>query len=140
MKGLHITEHNVLSRSNNDCVKDRDYKPDIKMMQLITKKIGCNLPWSRLPGGLMKNCSNESDYNKYLKAIFQYQKEILDIPKKCTFDTWTISHLEDYFEEKNETSILLDLMATEGQVHTSLSMKTYHFKIQWRTFSFLLLG
>ena len=86
------------------------------MIELITEKIGCKLPWSRIQVGSMRNCSSESDYDKYLDTIFTHQIEILNIPKKCSFDSWIMSHVEDYSEESNKTSIVLDLLSTEGEV------------------------
>ena len=116
MKTLELTENKVLSKSNQMCIDNRDHNPDQKMIELITEKIGCQLPWSQNPVGPIKNCTIESDYDEYFKSIFNHQKEISNIPKKCIFDTLVTSHLEDSSKEGNETSILLDLTVTEGQV------------------------
>ena len=116
MKALKLSENKVLSKSKEVCIGNRNYNPDQKMIELITEAIRCQLPWSKIPNGSMKNCSSESDYDKYLKTVFKHQIDILNNPKKCVFDSWTMSHLEDNSREGNETSIILDLMATEGQV------------------------
>ena len=118
LKSIQLTEHYIMSKSNNECNNVKDYRPDDKMIELISQKIGCKLPWSRLEIESLKNCQHESDFNKYLESILNFQTDILNIPKKCHYDTWTFSHLEDFSKESNMTSIMLSLVATEGQVST----------------------
>ena len=60
-------------------------------------------------------CSLESDYEKYLKGLLIHQEEIESIPLKCTEAIWTHTQFEDFAVESN-TSIVLDMIITEGQV------------------------
>ena len=118
MKSVQLSEHKLLSKPNDICINDNDYHPDDKMVELITKRIGCNLPWSKVKVESVEDCSHESDFDRYLDMVFKHQMDIMNIPKKCHFDTWIISHSEEYSNESKEASVVFDMLSTEGQVIT----------------------
>ena len=119
-KLLQLTEKEVISRPNAECNDDKEYNPDREMTSLITKKIQCNLPWSNLKMDQFDNCKTEEEFENYLKEIIEEQDAIEQIPKKCRYKIWTLTHWGKVSRDGNtgNTSLTIDLLSTRGQVCT----------------------
>ena len=86
------------------------------MTALITRKIKCNLPWSSVRIIQFEDCKTEEDYENYLKSIIEEQDAIEEIPVKCRYKIWSMTHYADESREGNITSVRADLFFTKGQV------------------------
>ena len=106
------------------CMPNDEYNPDNEMVKVISNKAGCNLPWSKIKIQSLEDCKLESDFNKYLDGILKYQKDIIEIPRKCKFNIWTLSQFEDLSGEGN-ASVVFDMMVTEGQVDAEKEVYVY---------------
>ena len=103
------------------------------MTSLITTKIKCNLPWSNLQMDHFEDCKTEEEFENYLKEIIEEQEAIEQIPKKCRYKIWTLTHWREVSRDGN-TSVTIDLLSTRGQVCTysdhSISFK-YHIYLSF---------
>ena len=89
------------------------------MTALITRKIKCNLPWSSVSMVQFEDCKTEEDYENYLKTIIEEQDAIENIPMKCRYKIWRMTHWSDKSWDANITSVYADIILTKGQVCTN---------------------
>ena len=81
-----------------------------------------------------EDCKTEEDYENYLKTIIEEQDAIENIPMKCRYKIWRMTHWSDKSWDANITSVYADLILTKGQVSTN---KKLHFQIIFTCLSFV---
>jgi len=64
-----------------------------------------------------EDCKTEEEFENYLKEIIEEQEAIEQIPKKCRYKIWTLTHWREVSRDGN-TSVTIDLLSTRGQVCT----------------------
>ena len=115
MKTLQWTVKELVSNSVSKCNGYHNYNPDEEMMEAITLKSGCNLPWSKFSIDRFNHCSAPKDYRKYLIELRKLQENIQLFHKKCKYDTWKASPLyETHHNQNNATGISL-IISMDGQ-------------------------
>ena len=111
-----MTEKTVISNEVHKCFKDKSYNPDRTIVKGITEKINCSLPWSQFKVEGMKDCKTENDFERYLDTIVKLQRKIKEVPKKCTFKTWTpLPYSESSIDGQN-TVIVIELIIIDSKV------------------------
>ena len=117
-----MTEKTFISNEVHKCFKAKSYNPDRTIMKGITEKINCSLPWSQFKVEGMKDCKTENDFERYLDTIVKLQRKIKEVPKKCTFKTWTpLPYSESSIDGKN-TLIVIELTIIDSKVWNIASM------------------
>ena len=89
------------------------------MTSLITERLRCNLPWNTLKFDDFKDCETEEHFRKYLQEVIEQQESIYGIAEKCRAKVWSMTHWGGSSIDANTSSIIIDLMVTEGQVVTT---------------------
>ena len=118
-----ITEK--ISKEGDECIIDKDYNPDNAMMAILTDKVGCNLPWSRVQLSRLKVCNDPKHFEKYLNKAVEFQNEISKVSKKCTFSSWNALPFEEtIYSENNTTFLYASLFSDSGKVRR-LCMKSF---------------
>ena len=117
-KTLEITEHEDISKPEDESIKDENYSPDDKMVEMVSKSIGCNLPWNQFKVKTLADCTSESDFQKYLNAITKLHTQFLQIPPKCHYKTWMYSQFMDSPIKSNFTTLAIELTSYNGKVNT----------------------
>ena len=111
-----MTEKTFISNEVHKCFKAKSYNPDRTIMKGITEKINCSLPWSQFKVEGMKDCKTENDFERYLDTIVKLQRKIKEVPKKCTFKTWTpLPYSESSIDGQN-TVIVIELIIIDSKV------------------------
>ena len=117
----------MISKPDAKCKDDPNYKPDQEMTALLSKSLGCNLPWNNLKLDGINDCETEEDFELYLKEIMKQQEVFKGIAKKCQYKVWSTTHWRKvaWREDGNsDTMITIGLIITEGQVHKYLHNST----------------
>ena len=112
-KMLEMTEKKHISK----CSEDQEYYPDDVEMDLVSKKINCSVPWSRLKTSNLKPCRSKNQFENYLQALKEIQME--EIPLKCKYKTWSaMPYMEQVhpIDSKNQAGIHLVLVMPKKQI------------------------
>ena len=116
---LHLTEKSFISKPGARCIDRAGYNPDKEIMKLITKKINCSLPWSKLETEGFNECKSEDDFERYLLAIVDSQSEIRQVPKKCKYKTWTPLKNSDRSSESEKSEVIFELALIDSKVRNT---------------------
>ena len=67
-----------------------------------------------------EDCKTEEDYENYLKSIIEEQDAIEEIPVKCRYKIWSMTHWRDRRDKLiyGNSSVQVDLLSTKGHVCT----------------------
>ena len=116
---LQQTEKTIMSKQGEKCRKDEKYNPDGKLMKSIARYINCSLPWSKNKFNQfkgMKECQTEKEFERYLHEIVKLKPIIENMPKKCTFKTWTPLPYSESSTDGDKTTVVVELTMIDSKV------------------------
>ena len=126
-KTVRRTERVMIPSVSTNCQDDPFYEADTVMVDLITEKVGCIVPWSNNKHNT-KVCKTKADFQRYLEENKKLQQDLLSM-EKCNHSVWTISHYDDMLIESNDSIVDLQFIASTKKV--IVEKETYIYSTEY---------
>ena len=104
-----------------------EFDIDKDMMELLSWNINCSVPWSTFKIKELEECKAVKDFDKYLTAIYQLQKDFKNIREKCNVKSWKAFPMFENPYQGN-TSILYGIILNKKDgISIENEVKVYTF-------------